>query len=120
MICALPTPDLSPINVNTLPLERAVLITALSEGAVSPDAARAALARRPPGGWPSVDAFWREDGLAAHAPAGEAYLQVQMRSRYFKLETEVVVGDADVVSSALFEHAAGEIRLAARRWTRDE
>lgn len=121
MICALPTADLSPININTLPPERAVLITMLTDGAISPDAASAVLARRPPGGWSGVDAFWREPALAEAAPAGEAYQQIQMRTRYFSLETEAAFGDAEVVSSALFEQdTAGEVRLVARRWTRDE
>lgn len=121
LLCALPTADLSPINVNTLGSDRAVLITMLTDGAVSLDAARQALARRPPGGWSSIDSFWRDEALADAAPGGEAYQQVQMRTRFFNLETEVVFGDAEVVSSALFEQdAAGDVRLVARRWTRDE
>lgn len=120
-VCALPTVDLSPINVNTLPGDRAVLITMLTDGAVAPEAARRVLERRLPGGWPDADAFWAEEGFAGVAPAGEAAQQATVRTRFFTLETDVVFADAEVVSSALFEQdAAGEIRLVARRWTRDE
>jgi general secretion pathway protein K len=120
-VCALPTTDLSPINVNTLPPERAVLISMLTDGAVGPEAARRVLARRPPDGWADLHAFWRDQAFADVSPPGEAYQQVQTRTRFFNLETEVAFADAEVVSSALFEQdAAGEVRLAARRWTRDE
>lgn len=120
-VCALPTVDLSPINVNTVPEDRAVLISMLTDGAVAPEAAARVLARRPPGGWSNTDAFWAEEGLADAAPGGEAGQQATVRTRFFTLETDVVFADAEVVSSALFEQdAAGDVRLVARRWTRDE
>lgn len=120
-VCALPTNALSPINVNTLPPEGAVLITMLTEGAVSPQDARGIIGRRPPAGWADASAFWGDEAFTHHPPGGEAFQQVQTRTRFFNLETQVAFAGAEVVSTALLEQdAAGEVRLAARRWTLDE
>ncbi len=124
-VCALPTTDLSPINLNTLAQANAVLLVMLTEGGVSIDTARRVLAQRPAGGWTSTEAFWAEEGMADAAPGGllqeTAYTQTTLRPRYLKLDTDVAYRDAEVVASALFEiDPAGAPRLAARRWTRDE
>lgn len=120
-VCALPTSDLSPVNVNTLGADRAVLLVMLTEGALSLDSARAAIAARPAGGWGDGDDFWATPGLTEAKPENEALGQITLRPRYLRLDTEVAFRDAEVVSSALFEiDPAGEPRLAARRWTRDE
>lgn len=118
LVCALPTSDLSPINVNTLTPEKAVLITMLTEGGVTPARARQVIEARPPGGW-SVEDFWAVPTLVDHIPADPG--QVKITSRYFTLQTEVTYLDAEVVSSGLFEvDPSGQVRLVARRWTYDE
>lgn len=120
-VCALPTTDLSPIDVNTLSPDQAVLLTMLTDGALPLDAARRVIERRPPGGWRDLSSFWGAEGLAEVVPGDAVVNQVALRPRFFLLDTEVVYGDADVVSSALFENVSGgRPRLAARRWTRDE
>jgi len=107
--------------VNTLGADRAVLLVMLTEGALSLDSARAAIAARPAGGWGDGDDFWATPGLTEAKPENEALGQITLRPRYLRLDTEVAFRDAEVVSSALFEiDPAGEPRLAARRWTRDE
>ncbi|MDP3490385.1 MAG: type II secretion system minor pseudopilin GspK [Phenylobacterium sp.] len=85
-VCALPSSDLSPINVNTLTGERAILITMLTEGGVTPELARRVIEARPSGGW-SVEAFWAVPALSEHIPADPG--QVKATSRYFTLQTEV-------------------------------
>ncbi|MDP2214168.1 type II secretion system minor pseudopilin GspK [Phenylobacterium sp.] len=117
-VCALPTTDLSPINVNTLTSDKAVLITMLTEGAVGPELARPVIAARPLGGW-SVEDFWRQPALVEHIPADPS--QVKATTRFFTLQTQVDYLDAEVVASGLFEvDPSGQVRLAARRWTYDE
>lgn len=120
-VCALPTADLSPINVNTLPEEKAVLLTAVTGGDLSVERARRVIAGRPAAGWTSVSEFWRSEGLEGAIPSDAAVNQVQVRTLYFGLDTEVAYLDAEVVSSALFQQGRdGRLRLAARRWARDE
>ncbi len=116
--CALPTTDLSPVNVNTLTPEQGVLITMLTLGAVSPSAGARLIEGRPAEGWTQA-AFWREPALVEHVPADDP--QVTTRPRFFALQTQVDYLDAEVVASGLFEvEPSGQVRLTARRWTYDE
>lgn len=120
-VCALPTPILSPININVLSERQAPLLVMLTDGSITIEAARRAIAARPPQGWPDIASFWRLPALAKALPADDAINQVVVRPRFFTLESEVSHRDAIVVSTSLFEQdAAGKIRLAARRWTIEE
>ncbi|MBI1407001.1 MAG: general secretion pathway protein GspK [Caulobacter sp.] len=120
-VCALPTTDLSPVNINTLPFDRAVVLSALTEGAVSPGAARSVLASRPTDGWRDIAAFWSNPAFAGMAADAPVRNQITLRSRYFTLQAEVAFADGQVTLSSLFETPpSGDIRLAARRWTHDE
>lgn len=119
-ICTLPTASLAPVNVNTLPAERAVLLTLLTEGALTEPAARRLIAERPAGGWASTDDFWTQPVLAALNPTDEAASQVQVRTRYFALQTQVTYGDAEAAASALLEDQDGRVRVVARRWGLEE
>lgn len=117
-VCALPITDLSPINVNTLTPDKAVLITMLTQGEVSPELALRVIAARPAGGW-SVTDFWAQPALAEHIPGDPS--QLKATTRFFTLQTQVDYLDAEVVASGLFEvDSAGQVRLVARRWTYDE
>lgn len=120
-VCALPTADLSPINVNTLEPDEAPLLSMLTDNALGPEAARRVIASRPAGGWTDITAFWRQPLLAALVPGNDVLGQLSVRSRYFRLLAEVEYGDAQVALSALFElDASGRTRLLARRWTPEE
>lgn len=118
VVCALPNSDLSPINVNTLTPDKAVLLTMLTEGQVGPELARRVIAARPAGGW-SREEFLLQPAILQGSPTDPD--QVKTTSRYFTLQTEVTYLDAEVVASGLFEaDASGQVRLVARRWTYDE
>lgn len=120
-VCALPTSDLSPINVNTLPTDRAVLITMVTAGAVPPQAAAALLSRRPSEGWADLQAFWNEPEVVDHAPPSPAREQISVRTRYFSLDANVAYAGSHATLNSLFElQSVGDVRLVARRWTRDE
>lgn len=121
-VCALPTATLSPINLNTLQDDDAVLLAMLTDGAVGNEAARRVLRSRPAGGWPDLDTFWSHPAMAAAALppewAGDIHQQVALDTRYFTLQAEVEHAGAQVVLSALLEHStSAEPGLVARRWT---
>lgn len=120
-VCALPTTDLSPININTLTPDRAILLTALTEGQVGREVARGVLAGRPAQGWADAQAFWGQQPLLATPPGDLVREQIRFRTRFFALDSQVVFADMPVFMSALFEtRSASSTRLVARRWTSDE
>ena len=117
-VCALPGPEPTLVNINELAADKAALLTALSDGAISPDAGRRALSARPKGGWRDVAAFLTEPLLnAARAPAA----QLSVRSRYYELTAQVDYAGGDVLMTSLIEQQdGGQTALRARRWTADE
>lgn len=120
-VCALPTTDLSPVNVNTLPPERALLLTALTEGRVGRETAARVLSGRPAEGWSDAQAFWGQQALVATPPGDPVRNQIKFRTRYFALDSQVTFDDMPVFMTALFETpSASKVILAARRWTPDE
>ncbi|PVM82274.1 type II secretion system minor pseudopilin GspK [Caulobacter endophyticus] len=120
-VCALPTTDLSPINVNTLPESRAVLLSAITLGAAPPENARRAIAARPAGGWSDLEAFWGQKALAGAAPVDGVRDQIRFRTRYFSLESRVGLAGGETFMTSLFEAGpTNRVHLVARRWTLEE
>lgn len=120
-VCALPVADLSPVNINTLEADDAIILSMLTQGAIGRDQARRIIAARPAGGWRDHASFWNQPALARATVPDPVLNQVALRTRYFGLHAEVEYGDAQVVLSALFEQdTAGNTSLVARRWTLDE
>lgn len=120
-VCALPVADLSPININTLEANNAVILTMLTSGLLGTRQARRVIAARPADGWRDYASFWGQPALAQITVPNPVLNQIALRTRYFGLYAEVEYGDAQVVLTALFEQdAAGETSLIARRWTPDE
>ncbi|MGZ8360999.1 MAG: type II secretion system minor pseudopilin GspK, partial [Allosphingosinicella sp.] len=62
-LCALPSTELSPININTLLPDQAPLLAMLAPGQLDVARARRVLASRPPDGWGSQVEFWRIDAM---------------------------------------------------------
>jgi general secretion pathway protein K len=120
-VCALPNNEMTTINVNTLPRENAILLTALTDARLSPADAARLIAARPTGGWRDDAAFRAEPLLASLRHSGGPGDQISVRTRFFRLEAEVRHGDADIMLSSLFENAGlGTVRLVSRRWGADE
>jgi general secretion pathway protein K len=115
-VCALPTTDLSPINVNTLAPDQAVLLAMLLPGTLRPEQARALLLQRPPGGYDSGYAFWRTSSLAGSTPGGEVEAQTGVRTRWFTLKLTVRLGDSEVEESGLIDASVLPARLVRRSW----
>jgi general secretion pathway protein K len=120
-VCALPAADLSPINVNLLDATNAVLLTMLMNGQLDAAAATEVIESRPDRGWQTVDEFWSNPVLSEQLPPDPVLDQVSLRTRFFRLETEVDYAGGEALMTSLFERApAGPIRLVARRWTLEE
>ncbi len=114
-LCALPTTELSPINVNTLLPEQAPLVAMLMP---TPDLQLAGqtIAARPRTGWNGIADFWSQPALASIEPSGSVVGQAQVRTRYFRLELEVALGDVELAQSALIDASTAPARVVSRRW----
>lgn len=120
-VCAQPDQAPSPVNVNTLEEDDAVILSMLTDNALAAEDARRVLAGRPPQGWHDPAEFLAHPVLRRAGVSDLLLQQVQLYTRYFELHSEVDHGGAEVVLSALLEQdPAGGVRLLSRRWTPDE
>ena len=115
-LCALPVAELSPINVNTLLPEQAILLAMLADGRLPVDIARQVLAQRPRDGYGSLPGFWGQPPLAALALPPAVTGQTKLTSRWFEVELSVDLGGNDVSETALFDAQTAPARLIRRRW----
>ena len=115
-LCALPISDLAPINVNTLMPDQAPLLAMLAPGQLSLDRARAVIAARPTGGWGSQVEFWRLDAMSGLAIPLDVQLQPQLRTRWFKLDVRVQIGESEFDEAALVDARLQPSRVVSRRW----
>jgi general secretion pathway protein K len=117
-VCALPTTDLSPINVNTLAPEQAPLLAMLGPQQIGVDAVRGVLAARPQQGWNSMTDFWVQfQGI--NLPF-DVQLQPQLRTRWFSLDVLVELEGAELQETALIDARLAPAKVVARRWGSEE
>ncbi len=119
-LCALPTTDLAPININTLRPDQARLVTMLLENQVPEAAARAMIEARPAAGWGGLQAFWSGPALSGISPDGDIMNQPKITTDYFRLDAEVDIGGVENSETMLIEARNNKVRLVERRWTADE
>lgn len=120
-LCALPTTRLSPLNPNTLTVDQAPLLVAISQGRLGLAAAKAAIAARPPGGWTTLEAFWAQPALAAARPDEDTRNQLSLVTRYFDLDVAVEIAGSPYRRTALIRlDPDGRARTVIRRWTSEE
>lgn len=115
-VCALPTADLSPININTLLPDQAPLFAMLMQGQLSVAQARQLLAQRPAEGYGSTVAFWAVPALAGMSPLEEVANQVKLTTGFFGVEVSVDVGGTQVVERALIDARQSPAMLIRRSW----
>lgn len=113
-LCALPSAELSPININTLLPGQAPLLAMLAPGRLELERARRILAGRPSNGWGSQVEFWRIDALRDLGVPLDAQLQLQLRTRWFALDVAVTMLDAELREAALVDARLQPSRLAWR------
>ena len=115
-LCALPSTDLSPVNINTLLPDQAPLLAMLAPGQLDVGRARRVLASRPAAGWNNQIEFWRIDALRSLNVPLDMQLQLQLRTRWYAVDVTVAMMDAYFSESALVDARLQPSRLVARRW----
>lgn len=116
-LCALPTAELAPVNLNTLAPEQAPLVAMLAPGQLGLDRARQLIASRPAAGWDNLVDFWRTAGAGQLAVPPDVQAQPQVKTRWFALDVRVRVLDAEFREEALVDARQAPSRLAGRAWT---
>ena len=115
-LCALPTTELSPLNVNTLGPADAPLLAMLMPGLVSVERARSIVAARPAGGWKALDEFVRASGFRNINVPMDGLSQLQLSTRWFALDLRVEFQGAELEETALIDARLMPARVAMRRW----
>ncbi len=115
-LCALPTAEPAPINVNTLLPEQAPLLASIAPGALDVARARAQLGARPADGYGSVLNFWNSPVVAGIEVPGEAAQQVKVRTAFFTLRAVVAANGVEVRESALIDARSSPARIIRRQW----
>lgn len=116
-LCALPSTDLSPVNVNTLQPEQAPLLAMLAPAVIDVARARSHIASRPADGFGSVLNFWSSGALRGVEVPDSVSRQVQVRTGFFKLRASVgSANSAGIGETALIDARAKPARLVMRQW----
>jgi general secretion pathway protein K len=115
-LCAPPTSDLSPININTLRPDQAPLLAMLAPGQLSLERARQVLAGRPSTGWGNQIEFWRIEALSGLNVPLDVQLQPQLKTVWYALDVSVLVGDSRFDEHVLIDARLQPSRIVARRW----
>lgn len=114
-LCALPTADLSPININTLRPEQAVLLAMLSTGNIDIVRGRQFLAQRRELGYASLNDFWAQPYPSSLAASSEVQSQAKLTTRWFRLDAAVEMQGALVEERALIDVARRPAKLVHRQ-----
>lgn len=115
-LCALPVAELSPVNINTMLPDQAILLAMLADGRIGAETARQVIARRPVDGYGSLVTFWAQPALVALGLPPEVTEQAKLNSRWFEVDLTVDLGGTDVHETVLFDARDTPARLVRRRW----
>lgn len=117
LLCANPDHELSRLNVESLRPDQAVLIAMLDPEQISVQQAASHLAARPRGGYGSVYEFWNGGALRGVNIARQASEQVQVESRFFRLDSVIDTDGPTVRQRALIALEDGRARRLSRSWS---
>jgi general secretion pathway protein K len=115
-LCALPTTDLSPININTLGLDQAPLLAMLAPGQLDVPRARRVLGQRPSNGWGNQVEFWRLEAMSEVNVPLDVQLQPQLKTNWFTLDVRVALSGGEYSETLLVDSRLQPSRIVARRW----
>ena len=102
-LCALPTPQQPPLNVNTLTLEQAALLASAFSGRLDISDAEGVLFRRPPGGYDTLEDFFDDPAISALELDDLDRSAVTLRSRWFFMQVSVRTEETRFTMSQLVE-----------------
>lgn len=112
LLCALPTREVTAININSLRPDQAPLLTAMGMGA---DEARRAIAARPAGGWNSASDFWQQTS-ANERPDNAAADTLGVSSRWMALRVVARTQNGAAARELLLDTSRQPARVAASCW----
>lgn len=112
LLCALPTREVTAININSLTPDKAPLLTAMGMGV---DEARRAISARPPEGWNSAGEFWQQTS-ANSMPDTASAEAMGVSSRWMALTVIARTANASVGRDLLLDTSRQPARVAASRW----
>jgi general secretion pathway protein K len=115
-VCALPTTDMSPININTISPAQAPLVAMMVPGQVNVQTAKRVIDERPANGYASVVSFWSLPAFAGLSPSPEAQAQTQVKTRWFALDFSVALAGAEMRETALVDAALRPAKLVRRAY----
>lgn len=106
-LCVRPSARQPALNVNTLSLDQAPLLSAAFQGRLSAPDAEAVLFRRPPRGYDALEAFWADPLIARIEIDGPQREAISVTSRWFEMSVDVELGAARFTFSQLAELTDG-------------
>ncbi len=116
LVCALPSDDWR-LNVNTIEVEQAPILTAMFYPNLSNSDAVQLIEKRPFDGWSNIEAFLAESELAGlnenTTKEARAYLGVD--SAFFELDAQVLVDDSHVRIRSLLQSTNRDTVTVVRR-----
>ncbi|MDZ7589046.1 MAG: type II secretion system minor pseudopilin GspK [Parasphingorhabdus sp.] len=115
-VCALPEATMSPININTLQPQQALLFAMLAPANIGVDAARQLFAQRPAAGFSSLPEFWARPVPAGMNAPTDVQSQVKLTTRWFRLTSVAELSGARIEESALIDAAPDPAKLVYRSW----
>lgn len=116
-VCVRPSDIQQPININTLELADAPLLSAVLGGALSPSDAEAVLFRRPPQGYDAVEQIWTDPLMDRLDLELQDRQVLGVTTRWFDMRVEVTVREARFTLTQLAEmDDGGRIRRHGERF----
>jgi general secretion pathway protein K len=114
-ICTLPIAKPSPININTLLPEQAVLLAMMYPDTLSVGSAQQLLLRRPAQGYANIDELQKGASLLGAANTAPGVDAVAV-STWFTLDIEVTLGTTQMQERALIDANRLPAQLVSRQW----
>lgn len=116
-VCVRPTHRQPPFNINTMQLEQAPLLMAMTGGRLSVGDAETLLLRRPAQGYETAQEFFEEPVLARHELSSSLLQGVTVRSEWFDIEIDVELMQTRFYwSETITMSDAGQISHVTRRY----
>ncbi|WP_430431380.1 type II secretion system minor pseudopilin GspK [Oceanicaulis sp.] len=116
-LCVLPVSEQPPLNVNTVSLERAVLLAVLLDAGLTPGDAETVLFRRPPAGYESLEEVWADPLIASLELSDAAKTRLGLRSQWFQMEVSVRLADTQFQLEQLAElRDSNDLRRRSQRF----